>query len=97
MNVSIDKFRDDILAPAPGVIGTMIEEDMMLFATEGSRYIELKGVAVRIWELIQLGSHSAGQIAGILCDEFEADPALIDADLAGTLADLEAHRLIRRS
>jgi hypothetical protein len=90
-------FPGGILKPAYDIICTEVEDEVMLFAPETSRYVGLLGVATRVWSLIEERSHSAEQIAQILCNEFNAEPAKIRADLAKTLADLTAHRLITSS
>jgi hypothetical protein len=87
-------FPEGILRPACDIISTEVEDEVMLFAPETSRYVGLTGAATRVWNLVEERAHSAEQIAQILFDEFDADPAKIRADLARTLADLTAHRLI---
>jgi len=50
-------------------------------------------IGARIWPLLD-GSHDVESIVGILCDEYDAEPNVVRADLAELLGSLEAAGLI---
>jgi len=50
-------------------------------------------VGARIWPLLD-GSHDVESIVAIICDEYDAEPAVVRADLEELLGSLEAAGLI---
>lgn len=50
-------------------------------------------VGARIWPLLD-GSRDVESIVGIICDEYDAEPAVVRADVAELLGSLEAAGLI---
>jgi hypothetical protein len=50
-------------------------------------------VGARIWPLLD-GSHDFESIVGVICDEYDAEPAVVRADLDELLGSLEAAGLI---
>jgi hypothetical protein len=50
-------------------------------------------VGARIWPLLD-GSHDVESIVGLICDEYDAEPAVVRADLDELLESLEASGLI---
>ena len=50
-------------------------------------------VGARIWPLLD-GSHDVESIVGLICDEYDAEPAVVRADLDELIGSLEAAGLI---
>jgi hypothetical protein len=50
-------------------------------------------VGARIWTLLD-GSHDLESIVAVICDEYDAEPAVVRADLDELLGSLEAAGLI---
>jgi hypothetical protein len=54
----------------------------------------LTPVAARVWQLLD-GEATVDAIVGRLCDEYEVERAVVDADVADLLETLEAANLVR--
>ena len=50
-------------------------------------------IGARIWPLLD-GSHDVESIVAVICDEYEAEPSVVRADLDELLGSLEAAGLI---
>jgi len=96
MTFEIDTTPDATLRAASGAISAAVDDELMIFVIESSRYIGLRGAAIRTWALLEEGTHNAEQIVAILAAEFDADATTIRRDLAVTLADLDAFNLVQR-
>jgi hypothetical protein len=78
------------------VIGTRVEDEVVLLDFDAGKYFGLKGVAARIWELIEGGTTVDAIVAAII-EEFDApDEAVVRADVCKTLERLLQDELIRK-
>jgi hypothetical protein len=77
------------------VIGTRVEDEVVLLNFEAGKYFGLKGVAARMWELLE-GGTTLDAIVGALMDEFDVpSEAVARADVCKTLERLLQENLIR--
>ena len=81
-------------APADNVIGTKVEDEVLLLQFEKQNYFGLRGAAVRIWDLIQHGATGA-DIVQRLVQETGVDEARARTDVADTLQKLLDAGLLR--
>lgn len=83
-----------VLRPSEAAMGAQVEDEMIIFERQQDRFFGVRGVGVRIWQLIGEEAHTADDIARRLCDEFDADEATIRRDVAELVRQLAAHGLI---
>jgi hypothetical protein len=82
--------------PTDGVIGTKIEDEIVLLQFENQSYFGLRGAAVRIWELAQQGATGA-DIVQHLVQETDVGEGRAQADVTDTLQKLLDVGLLRRA
>lgn len=70
---------DAVPAPAPGVVGRLVEEEAVLVLTAQNRVEVLNAVGARIWSLVD-GSRSIRGIAAQLPTEYQVEPAEAEQD-----------------
>lgn len=83
---------DDVLQPAPGVIDRATESELVLVLSDQGRFLVLNDTGAQIWQLVD-GQRSLGDIATVLADTWQIEPARAQEDvlrLAGHLADRTA-------
>ena len=78
--------RADVLAQSAG-------ETVILLTPDSGEYFTLNEVGGRIWELAD-GSRTAGEIAGVLGQEYDAPADVIERDAADVLGELEEAGLL---
>jgi hypothetical protein len=77
------------------VIGTRVEDEVVLLAFDAGKYFGLRGVAARIWELLESGT-TVDAIVEVLMEEFEApDENTTRADVSKTVERLLREGLIQ--
>jgi hypothetical protein len=81
-------------APAGNVIGTKVEDEVLLLQFEKQNYFGLRGAAVRIWELTQRGATGA-DIVKRLVQETDVAEERARTDVADTLQKLLDAGLLR--
>jgi coenzyme PQQ synthesis protein D (PqqD) len=69
------------------VLARKLEEESVLLNPADGQYYALDPVGGRAWELCD-GSRTLTEIAQIISREFEADPAVVTADLEELLGDM---------
>jgi hypothetical protein len=69
------------------------DEALIIHLTSGS-YYSLNEVGARVWENID-GTHTAGDLAQIIQDEYNADPERIRLEVMSLLDDLASEGLIQ--
>jgi len=82
--------------PADGVIGTKVEDEIILLQFENQSYFGLRGAAVRIWELTQQGATGA-DIVRRLVQETDVSEGRAQADVTDTLQKLLDVGLLRQA
>ena len=70
---------DAVPAPAPGVVGRLVQEEAVLVLTAQNRVEVLNTVGARIWSLVD-GSRSIRGIAAQLPTEYQVEPAEAEQD-----------------
>jgi hypothetical protein len=80
-------------APAEHVRGRRLEHEAVVVLPDQGEVKVLNEVGAQIWALAD-GSHSVRDIIAALCAEFEAPPAVIEADTLKFLAQLQQKGLI---
>jgi coenzyme PQQ biosynthesis protein PqqD len=78
--------QDDILAQTA-------HGQTVLLRLEDGGYYALDEVGAMIWELCD-GGRSVGEIVGLLCEEFDAPAAIVQADVLEFIDDLRRERLL---
>lgn len=81
--ISIDSFP----SPAPGVIGRRVQNEAVIVLASQAKVKVLNEVGARIWSLVD-GSRSIGEIAMILCAEYQVEPEQAQADVLQFVAEL---------
>jgi hypothetical protein len=80
-------------APAEHVRGRRLEHEAVVVLPDQGEVKVLNEVGAQIWALAD-GSHSVRDIITALCAEFEAPPAVIEADTLQFLTQLQQKGLI---
>lgn len=70
-----------------------VAEEAVILDTDTAHYFSLAGTGLRAWELFASG-RSPAQVAAALCEEYEAAPAVISADVAELAAALMKEGLL---
>jgi pyrroloquinoline quinone biosynthesis protein D len=78
------------------VLARRLDEESVLLNPADGQYYALDLVGGRVWELCD-GSHTLPEIAQIIGREFEADPAVVSADLEELLGDMAEAGLVEAS
>jgi pyrroloquinoline quinone biosynthesis protein D len=69
-------------------------ETVILLNPDDGQYYTLEGVGGRVWELCD-GTRTVADVVAALCEEYEASPATVEADVLELLSDLESEDLVR--
>jgi predicted transcriptional regulator len=77
------------------VIAKQVGTEMVLLDYERGIYYGLNPVGAHVWQLLSEGKDAAA-IVDALAEEYDADRAAIEADVAALLRDLEAKGLLVR-
>jgi hypothetical protein len=67
---------------------------VVILNTENLKYFELTDVASRIWELLNEGPMTIGEICSILLDEFEVSASNCESSVTAFLKDATARGLV---
>ncbi|MBI5597459.1 MAG: PqqD family protein [Elusimicrobia bacterium] len=70
-----------------------VAEEAVILDTDTAHYFSLAGTGLRAWELFAHG-RSPSQVAAALCDEYDAPPAAIAADVGELAAALRKEGLL---
>jgi hypothetical protein len=81
------------LAPSVDALTRELDGEILLLDLKSSHYFGLAGSGARIWQLVEAGQ-TGGDIVLALAQEFDADEALIRAEVTGFLDDLVARGLL---
>lgn len=81
------------LRPAPGVLVQAVAGDLVLLDMRSEQYFGLDPVAARVWMLLADAS-GLEEVYATLCDEYQGDPAHIQADLLALAGQLLAAGLL---
>lgn len=79
---------DAIPVPAPGVVGRVVDDEAVLVLPEKGEVKVLNEVGARIWTLTD-GARSVKEIAQVICEEYEVEQKLAEADTLEFLEELE--------
>ena len=91
--VSSDEER---YAPVDGVIWNRLGDDVALLDTRAGVYFGIEGAGSTVWERLQAGPASFGELAAAVEDAFEVEPQRCRADLRVLLDDLLTQGLVRK-
>ena len=80
-------------APAPGVLGRVVDDEAVLVLPERGEVKVLNQVGARIWELSD-GTRTIREIAEAICEEFAVDADAAEADTLEFLKDLHGKEAI---
>lgn len=72
---------------AQGVMEQAVDDDLIVFDPKTERYYTLNRTAREVWELAD-GTRTAGDIAAVLAERYDADAAQVAPDVADIIAHL---------
>lgn len=86
---------DSVVSKDPSQIisRTVDDEALIIHLTSGS-YYSLNAVGTRVWENID-GRRTAGDVARIIQDEYDAESDLIETEVMSLLTELVAEGLVQ--
>lgn len=73
--------------PVSNVVGRIMDDEAVLVLPDKGQVKVLNEVGARIWSLID-GKRSVGELASMICEEYEVDGDLAEADTIEFVADL---------
>ena len=76
-----------------GILAQEAHGQTVLLRLEDGGYYALDDVGARIWELCD-GGRAVGEIVALLCEEFDAPEAVVQADVLEFIDDLRRERLL---
>ena len=76
-----------------GVLAQEAHGQTVLLRLEDGGYYALDDVGAMIWELCD-GGRAVGEIVALLCEEFDAPEAVVQADVLEFIDDLRRERLL---
>ena len=76
-----------------GILAQEAQGQTVLLRLDDGGYYALDEVGAMIWELCD-GGRSVGEIVGLLCEEFDAPAAIVQADVLEFIDDLRRERLL---
>jgi hypothetical protein len=76
------------------VLARRLDEESVLLNPADGQYYALDAVGGRVWELCD-GSRTLSEIAAIIGQEFDADPAVVSADLEELIGDMAEAGLVQ--
>ncbi len=87
----------DVVRVSEDVVAREVGGELVLMHLDSGIYFGLNAVGTRVWELLTKGEHSIAEICAIMSGEFDADPAVIEADVLALAGELADHGLITAS
>jgi coenzyme PQQ biosynthesis protein PqqD len=76
-----------------GILSQEAHGQTVLLRLEDGGYYALDDVGAMIWELCD-GGRAVGEIVALLCEEFDAPEAVVQADVLEFIDDLRRERLL---
>jgi len=76
-----------------GILAQEAHGQTVLLRLEDGGYYALDDVGAMIWELCD-GGRAVGEIVALLCEEFDAPEAVVQADVLEFIDDLRRERLL---
>lgn len=86
---------DSVVSKDPSQIisRTVDNEALIIHLTSGS-YYSLNTVGTRVWESID-GTRTAGEVAKVIQEEYDAEADLVEAEVMSLLTDLVQEGLVQ--
>jgi len=75
------------------VMAVEVEDSVIIFEPESMEYMRLRGVACRIWNLLESPA-SIDQLTAVLCQEHEVENEVCMASVTRFLAELREVKLV---
>ena len=82
------------VAAQDSVLSRQIEGDTVLLSMTRSEYYGLNPTGTRIWQLVQQPCR-VSEVCAAMMAEYDADVAVLEADVVAVIEDLIAHDLVR--
>jgi hypothetical protein len=83
-----------VIERAPGTLCTPVQSDLVFLNPRRDNYVAIDGVGRAIWETLTEPMTIAAVVAQLRQD-FDADPAVIEADLIAFVDQMQHEGLIR--
>lgn len=96
MNATSDSMKGSTYQRRPDLIGASVDDEMVMMSVEKGQYYGLRGIAPRVWELLET-PHTFDQLVDRILEEFEVDRAVCEKDMNGFLEKVEELGLIERT
>ncbi|MDE1467448.1 PqqD family protein [Aurantiacibacter sp. D1-12] len=87
----------DTISRSDDVVSREVGGETVLLDLGQGTYYGLNAVGGRIWEFLEGGDRTIGEIIALLTDEFDVTVADAEADLRALLTELEANALVKRA
>jgi hypothetical protein len=75
-----DLSIDSRVTCSPDLVAANMDGETVMMSLERGAYFGLGGIGSRVWELLA-EPQSLRQLTQVLCDEYEVDPAVCEADV----------------
>ena len=82
-----------ILSKKPEILCADVGGELALMSAANGKYYILNSVASDIWRMLDSPTEY-GQLARVLTEKYDGDPAVIQDDLGSTIEEWATHRLI---
>ena len=89
-----DARSERALEPAEGLAWRVIDDDVYVFQMEGALTVLEGAVAQHLWEKIDLGGVSRGELLNSMVEAFPVSPDVAESDLDEFLGDLTTAGLL---
>jgi hypothetical protein len=86
----------ECLVPTGRVLTTRAKEEVILLHLDDGSYYSLDEIGSRIWALCD-GTRTLADVAAVICEEYEAPQATIEADATEFAGELVAAGLLVRA
>ncbi len=85
----------DAVSPSPEVLFQEVGGEAVLLDLASESYFGLNDVGTRIWQLLQEDGSDLRRVHQRMLEEYDVEPARLEADLLQHLAELAAAGLVR--
>ena len=87
----------DILSAGDDVVAREVGGEQVLLHLGSGTYFGLNAVGGRVWQLLEAGDCTLGQLVDAIEAEFDAPRATVEADLQALVKDLVENDLVTRT
>jgi hypothetical protein len=85
---------DSTLRIHTDVVWRDVDGEIVLLHVTTGQYYGLDGVAIRVWQLLEGDGTSLRKMCEALKQEYDVDPATVEADVSSLMDGLVTHQLV---